>query len=264
MRGFWRLPFGLVALGVVFALGFQQADAGVVELTYMSFTYDEHPIEGQLIRQFEASHPEIRVRVITRPVDQFENQLLIAYKGGVSPDVFEARPSYVTSLGLLGVMMDLSPFIHAEGENYQEQFLPSAWAMGSWGDKQYGIPWRFGAFATFVNPEMFQRAGLEVPATWTFEEFVSAAKKLSNRERGQYGYAFAGARSDLGTSQIWAAWLFANGGKLLDGLTPKFHDALGVEVLQLWLDMVYRDLVSRNAIAFTSNHRSRGLALARI
>lgn len=233
------ITFLLLAAALVTVLGTASLAASPVEITYMTFTINEIPFEQDLINQFEKEHPNIKVKVVMKPVDSFDSQIVLASKAGKAPDVFETRPGYTVSLGTMGVLQDLTSFVK-EDPVYKQHFSRGAWDMGTWRGKQYAVPWRDGTWAIYANPKLFEDAGVELPSKWTFEEFLKAAKSLTNQQKGISGFAFSGSRTDLGTSQSWTAFLFGMGGTLIENGKAVFNDKKGVEALQLYVDLVHK------------------------
>ncbi len=223
----------VVALSVFFVT--QIAFGNDVELTYMNFTMNEIPFEERLLEEFMEENPGIKVTVVTKPVDVFDRQIILSSRAGQAPDVFQARPSYTTSLGEMGLMENLVPFLE-ESPEMAASFTDAGMELGRLNDNQFGIPWRGGAWAVYVNGDVLREQGVAIPGEWTWSEFIETARILT--KEGTYGFAFAGDPSDLGTAQSWSAHLAANGGSLFtkDGEIAVASDE-AIRALQLYKDL---------------------------
>jgi len=214
-----------------------------IELKYMNWTLGEIPWEQTLIDEFESLHPNVKINVISKPIDIFDKQLTIAFMAGELPDVFEARPGYTSSLGSQGIMADLTPYLQEDPE-YVEQFTDAGMELGRLGDKQYGVPWRGGATAVYVNNNLLEKNNIKLPSKWTWEEFVDIAEKLTDKNNNIYGFAFAGDPSDYGTAQIWLGHLFALGGVMdFENKKEILPIEEGVKTLEQYRELIDKGIV---------------------
>jgi peptide/nickel transport system substrate-binding protein len=112
-----------------------------------------------------------------------------------------------------------------------------------WGHT-YGLPWRYGVSSMFINEKMFEDAGIPIPdgETWTWNDMLDIAKKLTDADKDQYGFAYSGTKDSFGTSWEWMGHLFANGGGLIDenGAVLINNDA-AVESLTWWTDLLTKE-----------------------
>jgi multiple sugar transport system substrate-binding protein len=52
----------------------------------------------------------------------------------------------------------------------------------------YDVPFKQEIWCVYYNKDMFDRAGVPYPSgSWTWEDYVATAKKITDRSRGQYG-----------------------------------------------------------------------------
>ncbi|HON87328.1 MAG TPA: sugar ABC transporter substrate-binding protein [Bacillota bacterium] len=188
-----------------------------VTIVYQNWTANEIPIERELIREFEDTHPGIKIELATTPVEQMHDKLLLLTRAGRAPDVMQTIPEWIVEFAENGVVAAMEDLLDpTEYEQFSSTFIPAAWGMAQWKTKTYGVPWRFGASATFINSKLRREAGLPVPEKWTWDEFVDYAAKLTDASKGVYGFGVPGASVDLGSSWCWSAFLFQNGGRLVD------------------------------------------------
>ncbi|WP_324718214.1 sugar ABC transporter substrate-binding protein [Carboxydochorda subterranea] len=216
------------------------ASVGLAEqitLKYWNWTALEIPGEEELIRSFETAHPNIKIELVTGPHFPLRERIISATRAGVGPDVFEFIPEWLVTFVNAGVIAPIDDLL-ASDKAVQDRFTAAAWEMGVWRGHAYGLPWRIGPSAMYVNKDMLDAAGLALPKVpWTWDDLERYASKLVNRTKGEYGYAFTGAKDSRGTSWEWFAFLFQNGGRMITGHEASFNTPAGVEALQFWVDL---------------------------
>ena len=111
------------------------------------------------------------------------------------------------------------------------------------GGKVVGVPALVDNLAVVYNKKMFQDAGVPLPtATWSWDDFRSAAAKLTDPSTKTYGWAYV---NDGSEDTVWRylALLWQAGGELLnsDNTKPAFDSAAGRTSLQLLQDMAVKD-----------------------
>ncbi len=221
----------------------------VVELVYQNWTArdEEMPWERELIAKFEAAHPNIKIKLAVGPYAQHHDKIIAATKAGSPPDVFEIIPENIIAFAAQGAVMNLDDYVTKEGgEAFSAQYFPSAWAMGHQWGHTYALPWRYGVSAMFLNVKMFEDAGVPLPDgdTWTYSDMLEIARKLTNPDKGQYGFGYSGTKDSFGTSWEWMGHLFANkGGLVADDGTVLINNDAAVESLTWWSDLLLKEKV---------------------
>lgn len=215
---------------------------GVVELVYMRQAegIDE---ELKIVEEFNQSHPHIKVIVDSTPAQDHYTKLALTTEAGNPPDVYQTY--FTIGAATNGLAMDLTPFIEREGEDFYNSFYEGAWLFNKYAGKYYGIPYRIAPNVVLLNKEVADNAGVEIPIdipaqnSWTWEEFVEFAKAITDPENGVYGYCLTGSAEALGTDAQFQAFLFSNGGKMIneEGLAG-FNSEKGIETLQFLTTLV--------------------------
>lgn len=93
--------------------------------------------------------------------------------------------------------LDLSELIARDGFDLTKYFgsLAEAYYING---KPYSIPTKLDQYGIVLNKDMFDAAGIEVPADWTFDEFREVAKKLTHGEGQEKVYGmFWNTQQDL-------------------------------------------------------------------
>ncbi|GAA2355911.1 sugar ABC transporter substrate-binding protein [Catellatospora methionotrophica] len=210
---------------------------GPVNLAFTSWV----PGIEEVVQAWNAKNPDIQVKVQTGPngnggtYQNFFNQL----KAGNAPDLgqieYDALPGFRVQDGLLDIG---SCDIVAQAK---DQFLPWTWDQVSLGDAKaaYGVPQDTGPMALFYRADLFEKAGIAIPATW--QEYAAAAEKV----KAAGGHITNFSQSDINqfAGLAWQAgghWFGNDGQKWTVSLT----DDKTTKVAQYWQDLIDRKLVS--------------------
>ena len=119
-----------------------------------------------------------------------------------TPDVVEIGNTWAPTFTNAGAFTDLSDMYDELGG---DSLLPSFVEVGSVDGAQYALPYYFGSRYMFYRKDVWEKAGITVPAT--LAEFNDAAAAL--KTDSQSGFYIGGEDWRNGVS-----WIFANGGEL--------------------------------------------------
>ena len=161
-----------------------------VTITYFTFSAAPDHLEDldQMIQIFEASHPNIKVKVETASWDDYFTKLQTLIAGGAAPDVFELNYENFVSYAAKGVLLDMSAMAQADDDFDQSIFYPRAYNAFNYNGLQLGLPATFSTVVLFYNKDMFDAAGLDYPAAdWTWDDAVAAASQLTDADAGVWG-----------------------------------------------------------------------------
>jgi multiple sugar transport system substrate-binding protein len=109
----------------------------------------------------------------------------------------------------------------------REDFLEAFARGGTYNGALYGFPILASARAFFYNRDLLERAKVEPPKTW--DEFVTAAKKVQALGNGAIGYALP-----LGPEEAqaeWSIWMWNNGGDWKSGAAWTINSDKNVQTL---------------------------------
>ena len=158
--------------------------------------WQSNPTEQKLLKQvlkdFEAEHPNIRVKheVIN---DQYMDVIKTRLIGDAAPDVFYLDSFEAPLLMKNEVLEPLDAYIKKEFD--LADFEPSLLQAFRWSRKIYGLPKDFSTLALFYNKKLFNEQNLtEPPKTW--QQLLQYSKQLTlDRNRDgrieQYGFGLA-------------------------------------------------------------------------
>ena len=161
-----------------------------VTITYFTFSAAPDHLEDldAMIQIFEASHPNIKVKVETASWDDYFTKLQTLIAGGTAPDVFELNYENFVSFAAKGVLLDLDSVAGA-GEPFDPAiFYPRAYGAFNFNGMQLGLPETFSTVVLFYNKDLFDQAGLSYPAPdWTWDDAVAAAEEITDAGAGVWG-----------------------------------------------------------------------------
>jgi len=210
-----------------------------VTLTYWNFTASAMPIEGTLISNFEKANPGIKIKLVNQPIANYENKVILSARTHSLPDVFQAIPEWLYDLVAAKAAGNITPEVNSAGPALHNAFTVSGWKLVTKGSAIYGLPFRWGNSAVFINPAIFRRYHVAIPQHWTMQRFLQDAVKLTHPKDGVYGFANAvsSAQSDLASSWDWLGFFFASGGRYVQNKTVKFDGPAGVKTMTWYADL---------------------------
>lgn len=157
-----------------------------VTITYGGWSMDTMT---DVIKAFQASHPNIEVKAENTPYKQYFTKLETAAQGGTMPDVLWMNgPNFVKYAGN-GMLKDLTETIKSDQLDLSK-YPNSLVSLYSLGGKNYGIPKDFDTIGLWYNKKLFDDKGISYPdSTWDWNKLTEAAKKLTDPAKGIYGFA---------------------------------------------------------------------------
>jgi multiple sugar transport system substrate-binding protein len=188
------------------------------------------PNMGELVAQFNKSHPSIKV--VLSDINPEYPKLSAAIKAGNPPDVaqieFQALPQYIAT----GALLDLSKDGFGK---YKSAFPAWAWSQVSQGGGLYALPQDSGPAVMYYRKDLFAKYHLAVPTTWT--QFATEAKALQKAHPGVYLADFTPNDPSwlLGLmAQAGANWFGTSG----NAWTVSINDAPSMKVADYWQGLI--------------------------
>ena len=164
---------------------------GRVELVYRDWRTDWFPpMVQQMLDEFHAAHPKIRVYYNLDPENaEFEEKSLADLQSGTAPDVFQGCCSYLPIWAQKGYLLDLRPYVQAGLDRATiDDWDPIQYKSFFTRDgRQYALPKYHGALALYYNKDLFDQARVDYPDdSWTHDDYLAAMKRLT-KEPGSDG-----------------------------------------------------------------------------
>lgn len=203
---------------------------------------------ARLLREFERTHPGIRLQVEKIPGSQeYATKLVFSHISNSMPESPTMDASSLATFRDNGLLRDLRGFKPGPGFSW-EDYWPNVLDMFSESGATYAVPIDFTPIVLYYNRAHFREAGIRPPdRAWSYDEFLAAAKALTHS--GRYGLEMPNWIPG------WIPWLWNDGADVLDQAGSQASGTLdgeaGVRALQ-WI----ADLYLVHKVAPTMNEMS--------
>ncbi|MFB6612207.1 ABC transporter substrate-binding protein [Agromyces sp. NPDC056379] len=211
--------------------GGQAAGDGPVTLNYTIWDQNQEPALREAADAFEEQNENVTVDITVIPSADYWTKIQMQLSAGSGPDVFWVNgPNFQ----LYASNDQLAPLDDAgiDTGDYPESLID----LYSYDDTLYGAPKDYDTIGVYYNKALFDQAGLEYPAAgWTWDDFVTAAEKITDPAAGVYGTAAA----PYGQMTYYNTVFQAGGEVLTDDATKSGMDTPeAAEGVQLWVDLI--------------------------
>lgn len=147
-----------------------------VTLTVTHYMVEKPKVDTfkKLTDRFTELNPNITFDVQVMPVDKYNDNIKMKVAASDVPDIIFGRPQGMVDITKAGAFLDLTnePFIQKVNKDY----LPNV----SYDGKVYGLPTDLMTNAVIYNKDLFKKAGVEVPKTYS--ELVKVAQTLQSKD----------------------------------------------------------------------------------
>ncbi|MGO2151348.1 MAG: ABC transporter substrate-binding protein [Microbacterium gubbeenense] len=212
------------------------------------------PQEGAgkiLEEEFEKAH-DVEVEVEVVPYDQIQSKVTLDVQSGTSAyDVIQYWYPTVGALAEAGALADITDWVAGDEDIDQADFIDAVYQPYTQYDgKTYGLPIDGDTHVLFYNTEIFERNGVEPPATW--DEYVDVARTITENESGDgvYGTALLGSKSAFNIGSSFFNRLATMSSDPIDSAMPQLDSDVAVEAAQAMLDVSEYALPSPLEIGF--------------
>lgn len=210
-----------------------------VEITYGFWDKKQVPAVEEIIKLFNEKNPNIKVKTELTPYGQYFQKLETAATGGALPDVMWMNGAHVEQYAEGKVILPLSDFAKEDNynlDNYPESLIDLYTVDG----KLYGIPKDFDTTGLWYNKKIFDEAGVPYPdETWDWAKLKEVATKLTNKDKGIWGYAAL-----MGNQGGYYDFIWQNGGYIIseDGKSVGFDQPEAIEALKFNISFIKEGL----------------------
>jgi multiple sugar transport system substrate-binding protein len=160
------------------------------------------PGTEQAVELWNRTHPGVQVTFgnIVQGAAGGYAKMRSAYRAGSPPDLAQIEFQEIPSFLIDGSLQDLVPY---GANDYRSRFVDWQWRQSVVGDSVYAIPQASGPMGMFYRADLFEKWGIEPPATWA--AFEAAAGKIHTDHPGTSITAFPPGNSAWFTSLAWQA-----------------------------------------------------------
>ncbi|MCY4527054.1 MAG: extracellular solute-binding protein, partial [Anaerolineaceae bacterium] len=139
----------------------------------------------EVIAEFEAENPDIKVEVETLGFNAMFEQIQVRLGGGAAdPDVLSVDVPVTAGYGLRGWLLPLDDVFSDED---RADWLPAAVTAGTYNGELISAPVSNSTQLLFINSDLFEAAGIEVPGVddrLTYEQIADIAVQLTQDTDG--------------------------------------------------------------------------------
>jgi multiple sugar transport system substrate-binding protein len=206
------------------------------------YTDTEGQAFADLVTQFNQAHPAIHVSTLETNNDFMLQKVLTAVRGGTPPDIAYLYGSWAPSVAKIPTVVDLTATAHSSEVNWND-FWPAEQQVATVDGKIIGMPALVDNLAIVYNKSLFKQLGLATPsADWTYDDFRSTAKALTDPQAKRVGWSIPADASE-DTVWHWEAMLWGAGGDILtpDNSKAAFNSPQGLEAMTLLRSMAVDD-----------------------
>ncbi len=200
------------------------------------FTGADGPVMGQLIKQFNGEHDNIKVEQNTQEWADFYESVPSAVQSGNGPDFGVMHIDQLATNAARSVILPLDTL--AEQIGLQADLFPEpVWNGGIYNGSRYGIPLDIHPLGFYYNKDLMEQAGLDPESPpQDHNSYMDALDKFKAKNiQGMWmsPFPFTGGLS-------FQALLWQYGGDMFteDGKTATFAEEPGVKALTWMADLV--------------------------
>lgn len=184
----------------------------------------------KMVEKYNSSQDAYKINFVIHPSGEYYKMLDVALSSNKDrPDFMimhvDQIPTYVNK-GVLQPIEELATAAGIDKGSYVEAPVEYSTIDGKW----YGIPLDIHPLVMYYNKDLFEKAGITAPPT-NRQEFEEAVQKLTDKEKGVYGYAVP----TLWPQQfIFPTLVWQNGGDLWNGTDVAYNSPEAIEMIQ-WM-----------------------------
>ncbi|MEU0738784.1 extracellular solute-binding protein [Streptomyces sp. NPDC006134] len=165
-------------------------DDGRITLRFQSLAWQQESVAAtrELVREWNAAHPDIRVEYVQGSWDSVHDQLLTSFEGGEAPDVIHDASDDLADFAYGGYLADLTGLL---SERLRADIPRHSWETVTFGDGVYGVPFLQEPRVLIANAAWLRESGVRIPTPerpWSWAEFRQVTRRLSGD--GKYGVAW--------------------------------------------------------------------------
>lgn len=171
-KNFWIVIVStlIILTGIFFAFHQKQDKNEVVFWTLQM--NDFAPYINGVIKDFETENPEIKIKWVDVPFSEGEKRTLASVLSDNPPDLVNLNPDFSSTLAHKGALYEIP---QDKTKQFNQEILNALKTNG----KIYSIPWYATSAITIYNKDLFKKANLQVPKTYS--EIVETAPTIKQK-----------------------------------------------------------------------------------
>lgn len=217
---------------------------------------EEIAVFEQLVAAFNENNPDIRIVYTPMPTD-YVTSLTTMIAGGTPPDIAYVPDGDFSAFVSRDQLVNIQDLVDASETFDTENVWPSALGRYRWDEETnslgtgdlYALPKDIGPTALYINVDLFEQAGVELPPTdraLTWDEIVEIGQQITVDANGNHpgddGF-------DPNTVEVWGIgdlWfeniIYGNGGRIVSEDGREFvadDDQNTIDAMQWLSDLVH-------------------------
>ncbi|MER5275733.1 sugar ABC transporter substrate-binding protein [Streptomyces sp. NPDC002809] len=163
---------------------------GRIKLRFQSLAWQKESVDinRQLVKEWNASHPDVEVQYVQGSWDSVHDQLLTSFEGGEAPDVIHDASDDLADFAYGGYLADLRTLLpdRLTGDIPAQSLRTATFDGGV-----YGVPFLQEPRVLIANTKILKASGVRIPTPerpWSWPEFRQVTKQLTGK--GRYGIAW--------------------------------------------------------------------------
>ncbi len=154
--------------------------SGTVVMTEPGDNPGDISLRKQLAAAFKKTHPKVDVKILVVPATNYDQKVQTMIAGGRPPDIFGSGDVQIPNIVRKNFAFDLMPYVKRDKYDlsaFYKQVIDGLTYDG----KLVGMTDNWDTQVMYYNASLFAKAGVSPPtADWTWDDFVTAAKKLTS------------------------------------------------------------------------------------
>lgn len=216
-------------------------------------------IMEDIINQFEAANPGIKIRYEQQSIKDYRERLQNALTNGSGPDMFRFHFTWTSLLGNALAPVPQTVLTETDFEN-QQYPVAKRWLQS--GKNYMGVPLMYEGLGLYYNKQVLEAAGKTPPKTW--EELRRMAIELTVKNKDgliqRAGVALGTTSNVDHWSDILGVMLLQNGADPAHPTTQLAQDALTFYTIFSTTDKVWDDSMPTSTIAFATEKAAMMIA----
>lgn len=151
------LLIAIVLIIFLFPARHRTSDNEVIFWTLQMSDFSPYMLE--VIKEFEAENPEIKIKWIDVPFSEGEKRTLASVLSDNPPDLINLNPDFAALLAQRGALYEID-------DKYTTQFNKPVINSLKQNGKLYSLPWYATSAVTIYNKKLLQKSGAQLPATY--------------------------------------------------------------------------------------------------
>jgi len=199
---------------------------------------------------YTAAHPDTKITVRAVPFGDLLTTLRTSGGGAGGATIAGIYDAWLPDLAKDQLV---APVPEAIAADVKANWPAGVIGAASIGGTLYGIPNEIDVYALNYNKKLFEEAGItEAPKTW--DEFLAAAEKLTDKSKGQQGFGLINSWA-AGVLHPFSSLLVSNGGDLVVDGKPTLDSEAAKQTFELYEKLIksgYSDPAMATADANTT------------